>query len=365
MKKILASLILGSSLLLFAADPPKKKKSDAAPPPITAPEFIGDAPALDEIEQKLPKIAGSEARVLIIGETGTGKDVYARRIHTMSPRAKGPFVAVSLAEINEQLVDAALFGVKKGAFTGATEDKVGLLEYANGGTLFLDELGELPKATQTKLLRALEEKKIKPVGSNEERPIDVRVISATNANLVQAVADGTFREDLYYRLNVFQIEVPPLRERKEDIVRLAEFFQTQLESQGKVPKGKIISQQTFMHMQNYPWPGNVRELRSAVERALVVSDGQMVGIEDLPPTIAHYKPNTAIVASDAKGAELTDMLAFSASGIPLKLEQILDLHCKRVLAEAGGDEKKAAAQLDISREALKKRIKRAGESDPP
>lgn len=331
--------------------------ANAAEPPVTAaPTFVGEAAALREIEKRLPRIAQSEGRVLLLGETGTGKEIYARRIHAMSPRALRPFIAVSIADLNPNLVDAALFGVKKGSFTGADRDTTGLFEAANGGTLFLDELGEMPKAAQLKLLRVLEEGTVRPVGANEERAVDVRVISATNSNLEDAVENETFREDLFYRLNVFTLTLPPLRERKDDLFLLVEHFQSVLENRNSVLRGKVFSQQALMKLQEYHWPGNLRELRSAVEHALVVSDSQVIGVEDLPAKIARYDAGTPTPSKSSGGND------GPTAGRTLK--EVLAAHCLSTYQRLGTAQA-AAKELQISPRTLSKHLDSAkGASDP-
>jgi len=234
-------------------------------------EIVGASPALTALLSRARKVAGSDSTVLITGETGTGKELVARAIHRRSRRASRAFVALNCAAIPRDLIASELFGHEKGAFTGAVQRRLGRFELANGGTIFLDEVGELSSDTQVALLRVLEEREFERVGGQEHIKVDVRVIAATNRDLTAAVADGTFREDLFYRLNVFPLELPPLRERREDIPMLVEYFIGRYARRaGK--KFRRVSRRTLDCLQSYPWPGNVRELQNVIERSVIVSD---------------------------------------------------------------------------------------------
>jgi transcriptional regulator with GAF, ATPase, and Fis domain len=234
-------------------------------------EIIGSSPVLTAVLSRVSKVAGSDSTVLITGETGTGKELVARAIHRRSRRASRAFVAVNCAAVPRDLIASELFGHEKGAFTGALQRRLGRFELADGGTIFLDEIGELASDTQVALLRVLQEREFERVGGRQPIPIDVRVVTATNRDLAEAVADGTFREDLFYRLNVFPVEMPPLRERREDIAVLVEcFVDRYARKAGKTIRR--VSQRTLDLLQAYPWPGNVRELQNIVERSVIVSD---------------------------------------------------------------------------------------------
>ncbi|MGH7655679.1 MAG: sigma-54 interaction domain-containing protein [Gemmatimonadaceae bacterium] len=234
-------------------------------------EIVGASPALAAVLSRVAKVAGSDSTVLIAGETGTGKELVARAIHRRSRRSSKAFVAVNCAAIPRDLVASELFGHEKGAFTGATQRRAGRFELADGGTIFLDEVGELLPDTQAALLRVLQEREFERVGGQQAIRVDVRVIAATNRNLAAAVADGVFRQDLFYRLNVFPLEVPSLRDRREDIPALAEYFIGRYaRKNGRT--FKRVSKQTLHHLQSYPWPGNVRELQNVIERSVIVSD---------------------------------------------------------------------------------------------
>jgi formate hydrogenlyase transcriptional activator len=234
-------------------------------------EIVGASPALMAVLSRACKVAGSDSTVLIGGETGTGKEIVARAIHRRSRRASRAFVALNCAAIPRDLIASELFGHEKGAFTGALQRRLGRFELANGGTIFLDEVGELAPDTQVALLRVLQEREFERVGGREHIKVDVRVIAATNRDLTTAVADGTFREDLFYRLNVFPLELPPLRERREDIPMLVEYFISRYARRaGKT--FRRVSRRTLDCLQAYPWPGNVRELQNVIERSVILAD---------------------------------------------------------------------------------------------
>jgi len=234
-------------------------------------EIVGASPALMAALSRVCKVAGSDSTVLITGETGTGKELVARAIHRRSRRASRAFVAVNCAAIPRDLISSELFGHEKGAFTGAVQRRLGRFELANGGTIFLDEVGELSSETQVALLRVLQEREFERVGGRERIHVDVRVIAATNRDLTAALADGTFRQDLFYRLNVFPLEMPPLRERREDIPMLVEYFiGGYARRAGKT--FRRVSKRTLDCLQSYPWPGNVRELQNLIERSVIVSE---------------------------------------------------------------------------------------------
>jgi DNA-binding NtrC family response regulator len=245
-------------------------------------EIVSVSPEMDRVKKLILKVAGSNSTVLIRGESGTGKELIARSIHQNSPRSGEVFQAVNCAAINENLLESELFGHEKGSFTGAVSDKKGLFEVADGGTLFLDEIGELDISLQAKILRALQEKQIRRVGGTRELETDVRVVAATNRDLLKMTQDGRFREDLYYRLNVLSIEIPPLRERGTDIPVLIDYFiqkhikGTRRTVTGFTPDAKKL-------LLNYSYPGNVRQLESAIERAVLLAEGDTITVEDLPP----------------------------------------------------------------------------------
>jgi transcriptional regulator with GAF, ATPase, and Fis domain len=309
--------------------------------------ILGRAPALKEALTRAAKVAPTETTVLLTGESGTGKELVARALHYGSPRAEGPFLAVNCAALPETLVEAELFGHEKGAFTGADKQKPGRFELAAGGTLFLDEVADLPLPAQAKLLRVLQEREYQRVGGTATLQADVRLITATNRDLVQAVAAGTLREDLFYRLNVFRVHLPPLRERGEDILLLAEHFVRELGA--RIGRGEPgLSRDAQELLRAYPWPGNIRELANAVERALILAEGGLL-------TAAHFGLDAA-----------KDRRPEGASGQaaePAAPEALGALERRAILAaleQTQGNKTRAAALLGITRTQLHTRVKRYG-----
>ncbi len=242
--------------------------------------FLGRSKALQSALNIADKASKTDASILLLGQSGVGKEVFASYIHKNSPRAKKPFIAINMAAIPDQLIESELFGFEKGAFTDASEAKTGQFELANGGTLFLDEIGEMPVSVQAKLLRALQEKEVRRLGSSKTIKIDIRVVSATNANLSEKIKDGLFREDLYYRLNTIPLNIPPLKERKDEILQIAEIS---LENNCKKYsfESKKFSDDAKKQLLEYSWPGNIRELISVVERATILSDGNTIDVNSL------------------------------------------------------------------------------------
>ena len=248
------------------------------------PGLIAHSPAMHGVLDLVERVAPTGATLLIRGESGTGKEVIAKAVHHASPRSARPFVAVNCGAVPETLLESELFGFTRGAFTGAVASKLGLFEEAHGGTLLLDEIAEMPAALQVKLLRALQSGEIRRLGASQATTIDVRVIAATNRDLAAMIADGSFREDLFYRLNVIEVLLPPLRERREDIPALAEHFMTR--AGARLGRDIRLAAETVERLLRYPWPGNVRELENAVERAAILARGDTVTPEDLPPHVA-------------------------------------------------------------------------------
>ncbi len=238
-------------------------------------EIIAESPSMKEVLEKAKRVSPFDTTVLITGESGTGKEVIARFIHKNSKRKDKEFIPINCGAIPDELLEAELFGYKKGAFTGATSDKKGIIEEADGGTLFLDEIGDLPLNLQVKLLRVLQEGEIKPIGSNKAKKVDVRFLAATNQDLEKLIKEGKFREDLYYRLNVIKIHIPPLRERKEDIIPLAKFFIKKYSTKYNI-KPKLLSEKAISQLLSYNWPGNVRELENTIERAVLMTTGDII-----------------------------------------------------------------------------------------
>ena len=303
-------------------------------------EIVGGSPALTAVLSQVSKVASSESTVLITGETGTGKELVARAIHRRSRRASRGFVAVNCAAIPRDLIASELFGHEKGAFTGALQRRLGRFELADGGTIFLDEVGELASDTQVALLRVLQEREFERVGGQHPVRVDVRVIAATNRDLTEAVADGTFRQDLFYRLNVFPLEMPPLRERQDDIAMLVEYFISRYARKaGKTLRR--VSKRTLERLKSYPWPGNVRELQNVIERSVIVSDTDEFTVDErwlsTRPAVESRLGMSGALASHQK-ALIED--AMRATG-------------GRVAGPSG-----AAARLGIPRSTLESKIRR-------
>jgi two-component system, NtrC family, response regulator PilR len=263
----------------------KQMARPAEGPSITgSSQFIGQARTMWPILERIPQIARSDATVLITGESGTGKELLARAIHTASPRATRLFVPVNCGALPEGLLESELFGHVRGSFTGAVRDKRGLIQEAHSGTLFLDEVGELSPNTQVKLLRALQEKKIRAVGDNREVEVDIRVVAATNQDLLRQTKEGRFREDFYYRINVIHLHVPPLRERSEDIPALVRHFVERACARLNVEK-KLVHRDAMGLLESFPWPGNVRELENVIERTVAMEPSTLITVSSLPPSI--------------------------------------------------------------------------------
>ncbi|MDH5198222.1 MAG: sigma-54 dependent transcriptional regulator, partial [Gemmatimonadota bacterium] len=309
-------------------------------------ELAGESTALRETLKRAERVLQhGDVTVLLGGETGTGKELLARALHDGGARRDGPFVAVNCAAIPAQLLESELFGHEKGAFTDAHRAKRGLFEEANGGTLFLDEIGHLPMALQGKLLRALDERRVRPVGGNQDRAVDVRIIAATHVELRAAVGRGEFREDLFYRLNVVHLVLPPLRERGNDVVLLAEHFTTQLARRYSVPEPRITAA-VRTALLGHRWPGNVRELRHAIERALLLSPPGTLQPDELTPTVTAGPPNVA-----------------GGLPFPASLDDV-QYHAARAAMDLNDGNKSAAARLlGISRARLQRLLERRGEAD--
>ena len=303
------------------------------------PILIGESPAMQRIKANIGRFAMTDANILVLGENGTGKDVVARLIHQMSQRNENPFVAIDLGTVPEALFESELFGYEKGAFTGAGSAKAGRMEVASGGTLFLDEIGNLSPQAQSKLLTAIEKREITRVGGTKERNIDVRIISATNADLQSMVSEGTFRQDLLYRVNTIEIEIPPLRDRGEDVILLAEYFLEKFAGKyNKMIKG--FSRDSRIMLEKYHWPGNVRELQHAIERAVIMEDTSMIR----PYSLMIPQKDQQQKASVHTG-ELT-----------MNLEELERDAIERAMKRANGNISRAAELLGITRYALYRKL---------
>lgn len=306
--------------------------------------IIGSSPKMRELFETLAMVAPTDATVLLLGESGTGKEVVAKAIHQNSPRKDRPLVKVSCAALPETLLESELFGHERGAFTGAVSRKRGRFELAQGGTLFLDEIGEMPPSTQVKLLRVLQEREFEPLGSERTLQVDVRIIAATHRDLDEEVARGRFREDLFWRLNVVSVPIPPLRERKEDIPLLAEhFLKVYREKNRKTVLG--FTPQVINLFLRYHWPGNVRELENVVERSVILTKEDRIGVETLPP------PLQELLERRPEGPEIR---------VGLSLKEVEREMIAQTLRETRGNRTRAAAILGISRKTLLNKIKEYG-----
>ena len=309
-------------------------------------EIIGESRAMREVFAMVDKVAATRATVLITGESGTGKELIARAIHKRSPRAGEAFVAVNCTALTETLLESELFGHEKGAFTGATARRQGRFELAHQGTLFLDEVGEIPPTTQVKLLRVLQERTFERVGGNQPIKVDVRIIAATNRDLARAVAEGNFRDDLFYRLNVVRIELPPLRERKEDLPALVAHFVKKYAAEiGRQPPR--VSPEAMRRIYEHSWPGNVRELENALERAVILA-GEEIRPRDLPLEVVPTR-------EDSGGISIPPGMGINQAVEALEIGMI-----KRALAEHQGVQARAAEALGISKSHLAYKIKKYG-----
>jgi DNA-binding NtrC family response regulator len=318
-----------------------------------APMIIGEAAIMKQVSHAVQRAAGTDTTVLIEGESGTGKEVFARAVHALSNRANGPFVAINCAAIPETLLEAELFGYEKGAFTGANQRKLGKFEVANRGTLFLDEIGELPLALQGKILRALEERTFDRLGSTSSVRIDVRVVAATNRQLKQAVAARLFREDLYFRLSVFPITIPPLRDRPEDIQILARhFIERGCRELGKKPMS--FTPGALEALVTYSWPGNVRELQNCLERAVILSDG-----DTIHPKHLNLTSELAIAMAESPVTQL-DLSGTLAEITSRATEAVEKLAIAQAIDQANGDVARAADRLQLGFKALSAKIRQYG-----
>jgi DNA-binding NtrC family response regulator len=306
-------------------------------------DLIGKSPAMREIFALIKRIAHSRSSVLVSGESGTGKEVVARAIHYHGDRAEKPFVPINCTAIPEGLLESELFGHVRGAFTGAHASKRGLFEKANGGTLFLDEIGDMGLALQGKLLRVLQDREVRPVGGTQSVRVDVRIIAATNRDLETEIAEGRFREDLFYRLNVIPLHIPPLRERAEDVPALVEGF-LRRHSEGRP---RYFSPDAIRRLAEHPWRGNARELENVVERALALSDAELLGPEDVP------LPGCA-----SGGPPRGDDFLREAAARGLTLHDLDELYTEEVLKRTGGNKVQAARVLGIDRKTLYRRAER-------
>ncbi|MGA8893207.1 MAG: sigma-54 dependent transcriptional regulator [Anaeromyxobacteraceae bacterium] len=311
------------------------------------PELLGDAPATRTLLELVRKAARSQASVVIQGPTGAGKEAVARSVHALSARREGPFLAVNCAALPAPLIEAELFGHERGAFTGARERRPGLVEMASGGTLLLDEVADLPLEVQGKFLRVLEERRVRRLGGRAEIEVDVRVLAATHRDLAARVREGSFREDLYFRLAVFTVEVPPLAARLEDVPRLARHFAARIAARSGRPPPELGAE-VVQRLREHAWPGNVRELRNAVERALLLGEGRSIRVEHLPPGLG----------SSGSGEEIRIALC-------RPLEEVEREYLVATLRRLGGNRARTAQALGVSQKTLYNKLRRYALAGPP
>jgi len=315
--------------------------------------LVGQSAAMRQVKERIAKVARSMAPVLLCGESGTGKELAANALHANSHRASGPLIAVNCSAIPETLLEAEFFGVRKGAYTGASQDREGFFQAASGGTLFLDEIGDLPLAMQSKLLRAIQERCIRPVGATQEEPVDVRIVSATHKNLADEVQAGRFRQDLYYRLNVIEIDIPPLRERREDLPELCDVLLKRITAESGLP-APALTPAALAQLAQHPLRGNVRELENLLHRAVALNDGHELQIESA------VQPMSQSV--ETASAPVSAATAEPASTLPDDLQHHLDQQEREILIKAlqetGFNRTAAAARLGLSLRQIRYRIAR-------
>jgi two-component system response regulator HydG len=305
-------------------------------------EIVGTSPPITAMFDLISRVADSDTSVLVTGESGTGKELVARALHNTSLRKEGPFVAINCAAMPESLLESELFGHVKGAFTDARQSRAGLFVTATNGTLLLDEIGEMPMGMQAKLLRALQERRVRPVGGNTEVPFDTRILAATNRDLDREVEEGRFREDLFYRINVVRLEVPPLRARGDDVLQIARYYLKRYAAQGR-SRVIGITASAAQKLAVYPWPGNVRELSNCIERAVALTRLDHIDIADLPEKVRDFRPTRVVVESD----DPTELLT---------MDEVARRYILRVLQSAGGNKTLAARILGFDRRTLYRKL---------
>lgn len=332
---------------------------------IRATALVFEDPRSQALLERIERIAPSEASALVVGETGTGKELIARHVHALSRRRSGPFVPVNCGALPETLVESELFGHEKGAFTGATAQRIGWFEAANGGTIFLDEIGDLPLSVQVKLLRVLQEREIYRVGSRTPVPIDIRIIAATNIRLDNAVVAGHFREDLLYRLRVVSLDLLPLRERPGDILPIAEHFLREYSQRLGYEQLAELSQASLKELRTYPWPGNIRELENVIHHALLVCRDGRIEPEHLQFSVraqVQQAPRTASLSASGATAQLeAALLDLFELGVPQLFEHIENIVFRSAFNYCNQNQLQAARLLDISRNVVRARLLRSGD----
>ncbi|MBA2403865.1 MAG: sigma-54-dependent Fis family transcriptional regulator [Bdellovibrionales bacterium] len=312
---------------------------------------IGKSQGFKKAMELAKRVSSSQANILISGESGSGKEVIAKAVHELGDKKDGPFIAINCSAIPENLLESELFGHAKGAFTGANDKKIGLFEEANKGTLFLDEIGDLTLSLQAKLLRVLQERKVKRIGENQYRDISARIICATHKDLRKEVAEGRFREDLYFRLNVIPIYMPPLRERKDDILPLSEYFLKKFSLMNNV-QVKGFSKEAIQKLENHEWKGNVRELENAIERAVVLSTSEILQVDDLPTedVFRNEGPSGSSGEAPKKGLSFED-------DKPITLDELSKKYIQHIFEKNGGAKEQTAKDLGIDRKTLYRKLK--------
>jgi two-component system response regulator HydG len=357
LEKLMAVLEQASQCLYFDLD--SRRLRERARTQRGMGNLIGSSPGMEKVYRILSKVAGSTHPVLILGESGTGKELVAQAIHSMGPNASRPFITVDCGSLVPTLIESELFGHVKGAFTGAHRTKEGLLAAAEGGTVFLDEIGELPLDLQAKLLHALQEREIRPVGATHSVPISARVLAATNRDLTAMVAQGLFRKDLYFRLNVVNLKIPPLRERLEDVALLAEHFLERIQRESGT--AHRFSEEAMQLILEYDWPGNVRELQNAIERTCAMSSGPILHTVDLPTQLQdfrnHHRDGGEIATTRSAELDLD-----SAGGI-VSIAEMERQAILETIRQLNGDKLMAARLLGIGKTTLYRKLKEYGLAD--
>jgi len=308
-------------------------------------ELLGDSPKMERVYDLIRRVADSQATVLVTGESGTGKELVARAIHRLGPRNEGPFVPINLAAVPSTLLESELFGHVQGAFTDARRSREGLFTKARGGTLFLDEIGEMPLDVQPKLLRVLQERSVRPVGGDAEIPVDVRIVAATHHDLESMATSGRFREDLYYRINVVQVDLPPLRDRGNDVLLLAQRFVQRFSEKVEKPV-RGLAPSAAQRLLDYDWPGNVRELENCMERAVTLTHFDQITVDDLPARIRDFEGTRLFVAEDANPDQM------------ITLQELERRYINAVLSAVGGNKSRAAKILGLDRRTLYRKLER-------